>query len=73
MLAWESPTPALFFAQHYLHEQLQQGEQVPAVKLIMRCRMMDEQFRPLDEDRAAAIAAAEAVSNDDLAAQLRRI
>jgi hypothetical protein len=73
MLVWESPKPALFFAQHYLHEQLQHGEQVAAVKLILRCRMMDERFRPLEEDHAAAIAAAEAVSNDDLAADLRRI
>jgi len=73
MLAWESPAPVLYFAQHYLHEQLQHGEQVAAVKLIMRCRMIDERFRPLEEDNAAAIAAAEAVSNDDLAADLRRI
>jgi hypothetical protein len=35
--------------------------------------MIDERFRPLEEDNAAAIAAAEAVSNDDLAADLRRI
>jgi hypothetical protein len=73
MLAWESQAPALFFAQHYLHEQLQHGETVAAVKLIMRCRMIDEGFRPLEEDRAAAIAAAEAVSNDDLVVHLRRI
>jgi len=73
MLAWETPLAALFFAQHYLHDQLKHGEQVPAAKLMMRCRLIDEEFRPLNEDVAAAIAAAEAVSNDELVAHLRRI
>ncbi len=72
MLKWENKQPALFFAQHYLHDLLHFGEQVPAVKLIMRCRLINEEFRPLPEDLAAAIEAAEAVSNVELVAALRR-
>ncbi len=70
MLRWENQRPAMFFAQHYLHDQLQYGEQVPAVKLIMRCRLIDENFRPLPEDLPAAIAACDACANDELAAIL---
>lgn len=72
MLRWENQVPALFFAQHYLHDQLRHGEQVPAVKLIMRCRLIDEQFRPLPEDVVAAAAACDACANEELAAILRR-
>jgi len=72
MLRWEDQRPALLFAQHYLHDQLTHGEHGPAVKLIMRCRHIDEQFRPLPEDLAAAIAAAEARGNAELVAILSR-
>ncbi|MGI9247369.1 MAG: hypothetical protein ACR2QI_00045 [Woeseiaceae bacterium] len=72
MLRWEKQAPALFFAQHYLHDQLQHGEQLSAVKLIMRCRLIDEQFRPLPEDILAAIAACDACANPELTAILRR-
>ncbi len=71
MLAWDSPLPALFFAQHYVHDHLRHGEHVPAVKLIMRCRLIDKQFRPSPEDIGAAIVAAEACDNQALAADLR--
>ena len=72
MLAWDDPMPALFFAQHYVHDALQHGEQVPAVKLIMRCRLVDEKFRPFPEDIQAAVAAANACNNQGLAAALER-
>ena len=72
MLRWENQATALFFAQHYLHDQLRHGEQVPAVKLMMRCRLVDETFRPLPDDLPAAIAACEAHDNDELAAILRQ-
>lgn len=72
MLKWENQTTAMFFAQHYLHDQLRHGEQLPAVKLIMRCRLVDEYFRPLPEDVPAAIAACEAHDNGELADILRR-
>lgn len=72
MLRWEKQGPAMFFARHYLHDQLQHGEQAPAVKLMMRCRLVDEQFRPWPEDVPAATAAADACANEELAALLRR-
>lgn len=72
MLRWEDRRPALFFAQHYLHDQLTHGEHGSAVKLMMRCQHIDEQFRPLPEDLAAAIAAAEARGNTELVAVLSR-
>lgn len=72
MMRWENHLPALFFAQHYLHDQLQHGEQMPAVKLIMRCRLIDEQFRPLPEDVPAATAACVACANEELAGILQR-
>ena len=72
MLKWENQTAAMFFAQHYLHDQLQHGEQLPAVKLILRCRLVDEYFRPLPEDVPAAIAACDAHDNGELADILRR-
>ncbi len=71
MLRWDSPQAALFFAQHYIHDHLQHGEQVPAVKLIMRCRLVDEQFRPFPEDIEAAISACDACDNKELGGRLR--
>lgn len=70
MLRWEDQRPAMFFAQHYLHDQLRHGEQGPAVKLMMRCRLVDERFRPLPGDMAAATAAADACGNAELVAVL---
>jgi len=72
MLAWDSPQAALFFAQHYIHDHLQHGEQVQAVKLIMRCRLIEERFRPFPADLDAAIAACNACDNPELAASLRQ-
>ena len=72
MLGWEDQQTALFFAQHYLHDLLQRGDQLRAVKVMLRCELVDEQFRPMPDDRAAAIAAAEAMSNAALALKLQR-
>ena len=71
MLDWEERVHALFFAQHYVHDMLQHGEKVPAVKVMMRCRRVDERWKPLREDLPAAIDAAEASGNNDLAAVLK--
>ncbi len=72
MLAWENKNHALFFAQHYLHDMLHYGEHVAAVKLIQRCRLVDEQWKPQREDLPAAIEAAESIGLNDLAAVLKR-
>lgn len=72
MLGWENQQHALFFAQHYIHDALRHGEHVAALKAIMRCRLIDEHFRPFQDDLAAAIAAAEASANMELAAVLKR-
>lgn len=72
MLRWENQGPAMFFAQRYIHDHLQHDEQLPALKLIMRCRLIDEQFRPLPEDLPLAVAACEAYENEELAGILRR-
>ena len=72
MLGWENPRHALFFAQHYIHDALRHGEHTAALKTIMRCRLVDEHFRPFPDDLPAAIAAAEASANTELAAVLKR-
>jgi hypothetical protein len=72
MSRWEQKQHALFFAQRYVHDLLLHGEKIPAIKVIMRCRLIDEQFRPLGEDVPAAILAAESTGNYELAAVLRR-
>jgi hypothetical protein len=72
MLGWENPQHALFFAQHYVHDALRHGEHVAALKAIMRCRRVDERFKPFEDDLPAAIAAAEASANTELAAVLKR-
>jgi len=72
MLGWENPEHALFFAQHYIHDLLRHGESIPALKIIMRCRLINEQFKPLREDVPTAIDAAESSGNLELAAVLKR-
>ena len=72
MMRWEQQEHALFFAQHYIHDMLQHGEKIPALKVIMRCRLINEGFKPLREDMPAAILAAESSGNSELAAVLKR-
>jgi hypothetical protein len=71
MLGWEQKQHALFFAQQYIHDMLAHGERVPALKVIMRCRLIDESFKPLREDVPAAIQAAENSGNNELATVLK--
>jgi len=72
MMGWEQNEHALYFAQHYIHDMLQHGEKIPALKVIMRCRLVNEQFRPLREDMPAVIAVAESSGNIELATVLKR-
>lgn len=73
LLKWEQKQHALYFAQHYVHDMLQHGEETPALKLIMRCRLIDETFKPRTEDMPAAVAAAESSGNIELATVLKRV
>lgn len=72
MLRWEQKQHGLFFAQHYIHDLFKHGEYLPAVKIIMRCRLIDDQFRPFREDMPTAIEAAESSGNIELEAVLKR-
>jgi len=71
MLRWEIQEPALFFGQQYLGRLLDDENNIAAVKLIMRCRLLNEAFKPLQEDRERALIAAEFCQNDELISILR--
>lgn len=66
MLRWEGPLPALKFGEEHLGWLLAAGEQVRAVKLMLRLRLADADFRPAAADLPAAIAAARATGNTAL-------
>ena len=72
MLTWDEKQHSLFFAQHAVRDMLANNENIPALKMIMRCHLLDEQFTPFREDIPAAIAAAERSGNIELAAVLKR-
>ena len=73
MLRWDSQKPALFFAQHYVHDLLAHGDTVKALKLILRCRLLNDQWVPHRDDLPAAISAAEKSGNIGLAVVLKRV
>jgi hypothetical protein len=72
MLLWEDRYAALLLAQQYLGRLLAHGDRVGAVKLMLRCRLVDQAFRPLSADLPQAIAAARACNNPELADVLSR-
>ena len=72
MIRWEDPYPGLLLAQQHLGRLLYDGDQVGAVKLMLRCRQIDTSFRPLGPDLPRAIAAAEACNNPELVLALSR-
>lgn len=72
MLKWENSYPALRLAQDYLDRLLAAGESAAALKLMLRCKYVDEGFRPHAESQEAALAAAESAGHEELVAWLRR-
>lgn len=72
MLRWEDAYPGLLLAQQYLGRLLEHGDQVGAVKLMLRCSHVDASFRPLTADLPRAIAAAQACDNRELVETLSR-
>ena len=71
MLKWDDPFAALKLAQGIVHDKLQAGDRKGAVKLILRGRLIDSAFVPYSADLPAAIEAAEACDNSELASALR--
>ncbi|MGI9272826.1 MAG: hypothetical protein ACR2QT_13700 [Woeseiaceae bacterium] len=71
MMRWERNDSGLAFAQQYLHQLLREGENVAAVKIMLRCRLVNTAFKPLAEDMPMAIYAAEQCHNEELANFLR--
>jgi len=72
MLEWEDSYAALKFAQDYLDLLLQSGDTSAAVKLMFRCKFVNEDFRPHEASRDVAIAAAESAGHAELVEWLRR-
>ena len=72
MIRWDDTYPALLLAKQYVGRLLEHNDKVGAVKLMLRCRLVNEGFRPLSADLPAAISAAEACRNDELLAALSR-
>lgn len=72
MLRWEDSYPGLLLAQQYLGRLLDNGDRVGAVKLMLRCRLVEGSFRPLSADLPKAVEAAKACDNPDLAEALSR-
>jgi len=71
MLRWHDNNAGLAFAQHYVHYLLRHGDHVQAVKVMLRCQLINPAFKPLAEDLPQAIAAAEDCRNHELVASLR--
>ena len=73
MLGGEHKNHALFFAQHYVRDALQHGEEKRALKATMRCLYEDPQFRPFSEDVTPLLGAAERAGNAELVEVLKRL
>ena len=71
MLAWEVKDAALVFAQQYIRRMSYREDHVAVVKIMMRCRLVNESFLPLPEDRPQALLAAQQCDNEELAKSLR--
>ena len=72
MLDWDDKDAALGLGQHYLGWLLERGDDVSAVKLMTRCRLENETFQPLREDRELALQAAGRCGNEELVRALEQ-
>ncbi len=72
MLKWENSFPAMKFAQLYITYLLSVGEQTQVIKLVMRCRMIDERFKPASENIPEVVALLERYDQPELARAIRR-
>ena len=66
MLNWEAKDDALFFAQRYLTYLLDVDAKTDALKLIARCRLENERFKPLPGDRERALQVALQLHHEEL-------
>jgi hypothetical protein len=66
MLKWESKDGALLLAQSNLTRLLDEQRDVEVVKLISRCLLADDGFRPAPGDHDRALDAAARLDRDDL-------
>lgn len=66
MMRWEKTDAALFFAQEYLTELLDNGQEVAALKLLARCGRENPSFRPCGSDRQRMVDIIEAHGREDL-------
>jgi len=73
MMNWENNDSALYFAQQYVARLLATNDPLRANKVILRCRTINERFRPFADDLPAAIDAAERCGNRELAESLKRL
>lgn len=71
MLNWDDAFPALKFGQRYVHYLLSIDAGIDAMKLVMRCRLIDERFRPLPDDLPMVVELLEKTGQDELARALR--
>ena len=71
MLKWENCFPALKFGQRYISYLLSMDAGIDAMKLVMRCRMLDERFKPLPEDLPMIVSLLETTGQHELARALR--
>jgi len=72
MLRWDDSFPALKLAQQYLDVLLVAGEDQAAAKLMLRCKHVDEAFRPNPASMERALEAARTSGNSDVETWLRR-
>ncbi len=72
MLKWEDSFPALKLAQEYLDVLLAAGEDRAALKLMLRCKHINDAFRPSAGSMDRALEAARAAGNTEVEAWLSR-